>query len=879
MRKVTRFLACTTIPACVLLPISAMAQSTDTPGSPPAPTQSSDRPPSDNSAGPDIVITGTSIRGVAPTGSSLISVTRDAIEKTSAQTTDQLLSTVPNLGNFGQLATATTFIPVGTNPSIHGIGSSATLTLIDGYRFAASGVQADPSIIPLLAIERLEIVPDGASSIYGSDAVAGVVNLRTRKDYEGVGASAQYGTADSYNSWNASLIAGGKWKDGSAYIVYDHSWHSDLTAGDRPFTRLDQTSRGGGDYRYNFCSPATITVGVTTYALPGLVPGTANKCDNGGVQDLLPRQTRDTVFAKVSQNLSSSVRLYGSLTWSKLHQVDQIAQGNVAVTVPSTNPYYISPPGAIPGTETVNFNLGQDFGATVPFYTDWSTTLLNVGLEANLNSNWVLTLNGNYNFTRQSLEGRGVETAQLQAAVNGTTLATAYNPYGMGPATNPAVLAALNNSGLTFVRTQSQSLEGAAKIDGTLFSIGGGDVKLAIGGVIRHEKTDQSQLGSAAQPGGGLMSPILQGGGPRTIKSVYGEIYVPLVGANNSLPLIRSLELSASARYDDYSDVGSTTNPKFGVNWSPFAGLKLHGSWGTSFNAPSLGDLHAVDTRIQTAPALFGPVFGNLLVLAGGKPTLKPQTADTWSAGGEFKPKFAPGLSISATYFHISYKDLIAIPDLAQVLGGNPAFSQYITLHPTQAQIDATLAQAPLSGVIFTPVGTILDLRRTNLGQQITGGVDIDLSYTKSTSIGTFSIGGSGTLLTDFKTAADSSSPLVDTLHSENRFHARAFLSWDYEGIGASAFFNYTGSYDNLVRTPVQRVDAFKTVDLNLTYTFKGNSGFPAGTQLVFGVDNVFDQDPPLYDSIDFLGNTAGYDLANASPMGRLITFGLRTKF
>ncbi|HEX8470796.1 MAG TPA: TonB-dependent receptor plug domain-containing protein, partial [Brevundimonas sp.] len=177
----------------------------------------------------DVVVTGTSIRGVAPVGSNVISVTQEDIQKTGAQTVQQLLKSVPQVtgfnnagqGGFGSADGS------GTNaPTIHSLGASAsnnTLILIDGNRVAPTGLNhalSDPSIVPPIALERVEVLPEGASSVYGSDAVAGVLNFITRRRYDGFEATAQVGFGDGYRTYSGGLIAGTAWDTGSAFVAY-----------------------------------------------------------------------------------------------------------------------------------------------------------------------------------------------------------------------------------------------------------------------------------------------------------------------------------------------------------------------------------------------------------------------------------------------------------------------------------------------------------------------------------------------------------------------------------------------------------------------------------------------------------------------------------
>src|SRR5690349_7869485 len=172
----------------------------------------------------EVTVTGTSIRGVAPIGASVITVGPQEIQKHGGQTLDEILKSVPALSNMGQVGQGqhnSTYF----SPNIHQLGGSAsgsTLVIMDGLRFPLGGTshsQPDPSIIPTIAIQRVEVLADGSSSIYGSDAVAGVINFITRADYDGLLLQAEGGGANDYVKYGASALAGTTWEGGGAMIA------------------------------------------------------------------------------------------------------------------------------------------------------------------------------------------------------------------------------------------------------------------------------------------------------------------------------------------------------------------------------------------------------------------------------------------------------------------------------------------------------------------------------------------------------------------------------------------------------------------------------------------------------------------------------------
>src|SRR4051812_39710297 len=234
-----------------------------------------------SSAVETVVVTGTNIRGQAPVGSNLITVDRSAIEATGAQNVVQLMSNVPGITNFGNPAATggNSDGAGGFAPAIHNIGggsSSATLVLINGHRFPTQGLteaQADPTAIPTSALERVEVLPDGASSTYGSDAVAGVLNFITRRNFPGAEFATAYGIADHYNTFNISGVFGKAWTGGAVLVAVDLSSQSNLFYGDRSFTTERQDIRRGpytGDAAANFVGANATTAPSQTVTIAGV---------------------------------------------------------------------------------------------------------------------------------------------------------------------------------------------------------------------------------------------------------------------------------------------------------------------------------------------------------------------------------------------------------------------------------------------------------------------------------------------------------------------------------------------------------------------------------------------------------------------------------
>src|SRR5579884_912430 len=297
----------------------------------------------------EIVITGTSIRGVAPVGANLMSVGQAQIQTTPAQSVQQILTSIPavnGLGVAGQGGFQSNDQSGANIPSIHGLGgssSTSTLSLIDGHRIPLTGTWhslGDPNMVPPNAIERVEVLTGGASSIYGSDAVAGVINFITRRSFDGIEGAAQAGFGDHYSTRNANIIAGTKWDTGSVYFAYNYSYRSDLLAADRPFTRANHTAQGGSNLSSFACGPASIQPAGSSliYGYPYTGAGIANTqanafCDYSGDADLLPSETRNQGFVKAVQHVGDRLTVEADALFSDRVNKQILSRGSVTATI------------------------------------------------------------------------------------------------------------------------------------------------------------------------------------------------------------------------------------------------------------------------------------------------------------------------------------------------------------------------------------------------------------------------------------------------------------------------------------------------------------------------------------------------------------------
>jgi iron complex outermembrane receptor protein len=839
----------------------------------------------------EVVVTGTLLRGIAPTGTNLIDVSQADVVATGAVSTNDLLATIPQLNSFNQIQVGTTTFgqPIAQT-NIRGLGASGgttTLVLMDGHRLVGQGIlqtYADPSIIPPGVIDRVEVVPDGGSAIYGSDAIGGVINFITRRHFEGVEVTSRYGRADDFSTTDTNITAGHDWGSGSALISYAYAWHDDVLGSERGYNTQNLTAHGGSDNRQTDCAPGTIVANGVDYALPGLVPNTINRCDSLSHTDIFPREQRQSAFATLNQKITDSMTLdvegYWSLRSTQTLDANTDLMGTSGA-INSTNPYF--QPVAGETSQTVDFAFNPAFGNSFHDYARFASYGVTPTLTWNLQGDWQLRAMLNYGRSSNQTIENLLNANAVAAGLAGTTTQTALNPYNVN-ATNPAVLARIRNYS-NISQAWQEIREARVVADGTLFTLPGGNVKLAVGAEYHFEGlTPLLVQGPSTGP------VITSDYGSRNVKSAYAEVFVPVIGAQNALPGIHALELSASGRDDRYDDVGNTANPKFGINYRPVADLLIRGTYGKSFHAPSLADEgHTVDNRVDLIPVSpfraagsgFADFLRPTLYISGGS-KLSPERATTWSFGGDWTPAEIPGLRLSATYYNVDYSNAIGIGQfyLGAPYFANPNNARFYILNPTLAQTTAWVGNIRLDGFPslagvyangVTPY-VIFDARRYNVGTIKQQGIDFDGAYRYHSDFGVWSgeIAGSYTLKRE--TQAVTGGTFVDNLENGTanlRFSASA--GWNLGGFGARVMAYYSGGYPILGLAQQTHVASFMPINLFFNYDFESGHSVLKDTSLMLNVENVFNRAPPFYDV------NPGW--TNGSTYGRLVSVGFRKKF
>jgi iron complex outermembrane receptor protein len=855
----------------------------------------------------EVVVTGSRIRGVAPVGAAVNSVSRDAIESSGAVNTAQILQETPQVFNLGVSENSrgqsggAGNITYGSGINLRGIGPFATLTLVNGHRVIGQGTQGatvDPSIIPSLALERIEIVADGASAIYGSDAVAGVVNLIMRRE-KGAEGMVRFGVGDGYKERQVGALWGAKWKGGQTTLTVEHTYRSAISGRDRDFFKGDLRAEGGGDFRSSQCSPGNIVIAGVNYPIPAggvtaanrnqLVAGSPNRCDNSKVQDLVPQQERNSFAFTFNQELTKNIALFADGFATRREYRFRPAALASNLTVPASNPFYVRPAGAPAGTsETVAYSFINDLPVNTANGKS-QTWELTTGADFTLPAGWkasALVTYGNNDDLAETLGG--LNNAAITAALADRNPATALNVFGSGP-NNPATLAAISNS-IALSPGDTRFINLAAKADGPLFDLPGGKVRAAFG----YERQDIRTIGG--QTTGPATNPTFgEVKLERTVDSLFGELFVPLVGSGNAMPGVKRLDLVAAARVDRYSDVGNTDNPKLGLSWVPVDGLTLRGSYGTSFRAPGLTQIRGFTNGGRGG--LFvqnysDPTNGGALrvgvALSAANPDLKPETSTTKTLGFDWQPGFAPRTRLSMTWFDIVYDDQIVgyLSDLT-VLNREASFAGtgVIQRNPSPDLVAQLLAQYPISGVPPATWTLFVDGRNKNLAKSVSRGIDFQVqSRVSADAWGDFVFGLNGTVFTKYDVAVTKTSPLtsqLNTIFNPIKYRARASTQWTIGNVSSALFVNYTGAYDNNLATPLQRVNSNTTVDVRLAYALEGlgSADLLKDATIALGVTNLFDKAPPFVNIAQSNNGGGGFDPTLANPVGRVVSLTLNKKF
>ncbi|MEO5960149.1 MAG: TonB-dependent receptor [Opitutaceae bacterium] len=901
-----------------------------------------------------------------------------AMEIRDAAQPSDLLTALPQITGLPGNETATLGATArGDNAtiSLRGIPSSNALILLNGRRLVPHPISQSEAGVPTLSVNvnqlpnrglaRVQVLRDGASSLYGTDAVAGVVNYDTLKSFRGTELSARIGETKYRDGqeWRVTLTHGLEFARGKgrAMLTADYYHRAAVQARDRDFaaeadhsyqapppwnvsngTSASNASSFNGrsaTTEYGNFLVGTITatdqfgsVSGFTGARPSGVPstlaaasglfvlqpngaggavfGTAAPARVGVTRDyywnnnayrvIQPKSARTNVFVSAEYDLTDRIAMFGdaslyraeSVTYREMDGITQSTDG--FVIVPVSNPFnpfgsrFWSTTGA-PNADGTSRLTGTPAAVSItnkrltdlPLRTDWVDDSVYrgvAGLRGKVFNTWSWEGALLYSTARVIENEEGpTRKSQLMAAINQTDPAKAFNPFTRsfavqngalvvtGPYVNPVSVTSTFSS--SFIRSGITKLgSGDFRASGDVLPIWGGNVVGgAFGGEFRYEAYDDFRPPYAGlnPPGSGLdptsndflgFSPNSDTHGNRHVSALYAEAVVPLVGREFKLPLVQSLEVSASARYESYTDFGDTTKPKYGVAWKPAAWMMVRASYNRGFHAPNLAQLFTgtlirtfsgiTDTYRTNVTALLIDGASNRRSVAAGNPNLAPETSTGKSAGFVIEVPQVKGLSVSVDYWEIRQKNVVSsgggVPDdtaallaaTQRELGAGKAIGAIdlgsgtanylgdpsVVRLPVTAADNAAFAAynaTRVPGNQRAVVGAI-DILRTsyfNKAEQFVNGFDFDVSYRfPSFAIGQFNLGTNWTYLNDFHayTAAGASRTEYRNGNSVNVggatpiWRGSTTLSWRRKNWNAGLGHYYTGRYTDTGATTTQ---------------------------------------------------------------------------
>ena len=880
----------------------------------------------------EIVVTGTRIaRTPEELAGNLTVLDGDFIRASGEATLERVLRQLPQNANptaerFGSnLNTVQNFTGAST-VNLRGLGSESTLILVDGKRIGHSGFLGgvtDVSTIPLSMVERIDVLLDGASAIYGSDAVGGVINIITRKDYQGVELDLNYSQPSdgSYDEWFGTISGGFLLGETRIRASYNHSGHSGLDGADRQATLFERSKFAGPQFDIRFCCSAEGMAFPIIYRLDGdvltqpeynaLSPADQSRATAVTHAVLPPGFNQDSSVDEITQFGPPD---WGVETQAGWHVLPENQKDGFTFSIDRDFGAYVSAEararyesrettydrGYISITDSQTFwgrNPFNPFGRNVHLFgqrrdlppvtteTESDTLDLGLNLEGSFgDSDW--GWEANLGFTSQdtdSLRINSVDGTSLRAgmASDGVTPSTQFlfgeTPescaekggvinFGLcqvsipaPPAANPfGDLSSYINDPLNAVSTNEQTRFDAL-LRGSLWSMPAGDVSVLVGYSSLETVLDsetQFQIGTTVTPIGDIES--FSTDASRSNKAVYMEGLVPLMGGGGDM----SLNLSLSARWDSYDapdvvyrdtalgttekandlpDAGSATTWGAGLVFSPVESLRLRLNRQTSFVAPQLNQLLR-RTSESKASGFQGLLVqlpnGNLssedaLIIEGGNPDLKSETADTLNVGAEYNPSSIPGLGLKVTWSSTDFKDRInQISNFIIDPDNLPSNTTYVPGQDLYIQ----------------------ERRWINVSKVDREGLDLEAYYSRETSAGEFSISWRHSRTSKYDVVLDPAidDPLDVLGHTEGntiigvvpKSASTAQFTWGQRGLEAGLDVTTQSKTSSTLAGVTNIYEPPTILDLTLSYSFVeggllGVPGWAEGARVSFTVNNL----------------------------------------
>lgn len=734
-------------------------------------------------------MTGSRIAG-APVASTVISINRATMDERGYSDLGAVVRDIPQSFGGAQNPGLGLNVPAGkgvdvgggSSIDLRGLGGDATLTLLDGHRVAytAGRQSVDVSAIPFGVVDHIDVVPDGASALYGSDAVAGVANVVLRQDMKGVETTTRIGGSTDGGGLQQQygFAAGDRWRTGGFIAAYDYGSTNAIWGRQRSYAKE---------------------------AVPNLM--------------LIPELWHHSAAFNGHQSITENLTLTADAYYN-IRREESVFPATV---------------GGVRGYGNLK-TRDQTWGIAPT-------------LKLKLGSDWRLNLSGT----------TGMEHVDL----------ITYS-CGNSPCTS--------TSGGSYYRNRAHSVE--LNGDGTLLDLPGGPLKLAAG--IGYRDIDFTRWAGPTSTVNTRHS--------QDSSYAFGELAVPLVGPSQNIAFIESLNFSAAVRYERYPGIANVATPKLGLIYAPTGDLDIKASWGKSFRAPTLYEQYQPRSIYLYDATIFGakgyPATASALYVVGGSPALKPERANTWSAGATFHPRALPGARLEVSYFNIHYRDRIVTPiTVASQALSNSIYQSQIASNPSTATQAAAIASGNylnISSYAYNPsnVLAIIDNATVNAGHQWIQGVDILADYDLDVSARDHLKLSVNTVYIESQQQLSASQPILSlagTIFNPPHWRGQANLTWKRDNASLNLTGRYTGSIiDNRTTTAI-RVPSTATLDATGRYMLRHAFGPLQGVAFTLSVQNVFNTKPPTI-TVNAITDTP-YDSTNYTPFGRVVSFGVNTKW
>lgn len=794
-----------------------------------------------------ISVTGSRIKRTEIEGANPVTVMEAVdIEKFGITSIGDVLQAIPSAGsaintNSNNGGDGTTTV------NIRGIGSNRTLVLVNGKRWSPGlGGAVDLNNIPASIIDRIEVLKDGASAVYGSDAIAGVVNIITRTDFEGFHASAYQGQYLSYNDGNKEQYDVGfgfTGERGSVYTNVSYVEEEQTLAGDRaisavPVFGTSETFGGSSaspNGRFFFFDDMGNLQNAAGDGAGGLTSWTGNSAFNYAPYNYLSTpQERIAVYSQARYELTDSVTATATAFYNNRKSAQALAPTPLFFGLGGGDADYI-----IAGNNPYN-PVGYDLDGTIAFgdpqylyfggrrmmeagYRIFSQNVdqfqFNGGFEGIFevgNSEFYWDVGYTYADIAQNEITNGLlNTDRVKKALGDVNECVGASdgcvPLNLFGGSTALYEGSITQEMLDYITFTAQDAAGTslesyqANITGDLFELPAGYVAFAAG----YEKRWQSGYD---QPDALIAAGITSGNsrqptsGSFSVEEVYLELAVPVL---EGLPGVERLDLELATRYSDYSNFGDTTNSKVGVKWQVTEDLMLRGTWSEAFRAPTIVELFRGQS--DSFPDLVDPCNGGeaanpnlpgcvgvpstysqpndqIRITVGGNPDLLAEEAESTTVGFVYSPEFVEGLSLTFDMFDIDVENAVSSVGAQTIL--NACAADGVTL---------------CSYITRSAGGGVADLYNglVNLGGQTTSGFDWEIAYNTETEFGDFRFQMDGTYI-DERTVmvVDPVSQEVTSFNDAGRAgdrdvvpRVRSNLSviWNYEDFSATYLIRYIG--------------------------------------------------------------------------------------